>query len=412
MAPLADKEKDMSKLGRGLTGVAGALAVVATPVLAQDAGEAELDRIKAQAELAEAQADLAKAEADRIKALGLPSFEGKTELKGTDAGAMEATLLASQALAGAAEWIANSVNEEVLLLAGDEAVDFGVADAMLFELQAIEQLYQIAGYPLAGDEKMVGGGIAEAIAGVSAVAGMLRTETELSFAPTTAMTDGLLAAAVAGRLAARGQPPIMPKALIGGVSPQNELLTKHQELLALRLRAEQEQTRLAAVPKPSAGQKTKLEAIKRATSRHDAFLARATTADAKGAVPIATAARLAELRGTTRPVLRVYVDKAGGSLVNSKNIATYFGVDPLKVSGGLVTHFTVSQPNTGKVTRAGLLSCNTTLTSIRRVQERRWRKPATNDRLCESLLPAPAAPVIAGAGGRPISPIVIQFDFD
>jgi hypothetical protein len=107
-----------------------------------------------------------------------------------------------------------------------------------------------------------------------------------------------------------------------------------------------------------------------------------TTPNDQGVVPLLSAARLADLRENDYPILRVHVDKAGGSLVNTKNIATTFGVDPLKVSGAVVASYIMTDPKTGFVTTAGILSCSTTLTSIRKVQD----EPERIESRCSNLL--------------------------
>src|SRR3712207_445278 len=103
---------------------------------------AETERVKAEAELQKQKAELTKQEAERIKALGLPSFEGKTDLS-TNAGAMEAALLATRAVGQAAIWIAaegtlQAGSGRLLLLAADETVDFGAAHVLDLQMEAIE----------------------------------------------------------------------------------------------------------------------------------------------------------------------------------------------------------------------------------------------------------------------------------
>lgn len=359
----------------------------------------ETTRIQAETALENARADNAKAEAARIQAMGLPSFEGKAEL-GANAGAMEVNLLASRALGAAADRIAGDNQGSMVLLAGDEVVDFGAADSMKLQMDAIAALYKIAGIkaPSPPGTKHpgpapAGGALPAAIAAFSAVAGLLRSDSTLTGADASAVTQQMLVAAIAARLARLKHPAVLPTALVSGVPPEGKkLYDRLNDLAALRLVAEQRKAVLSAIKKPGAAEKAELANITAATARHDAFLAKVMVPDDKGAIPFATAARLAGLLGTDRSILRVYVNKAGGSIVNTKNIATTFGVDPLKISGGVVVSYVRSTPSTGEITAADVLSCDTTLTSVRSIQERRWisKRPETiKSALCESVLSPP-----------------------
>ncbi|HEX5258709.1 MAG TPA: hypothetical protein VFW35_08000 [Sphingomicrobium sp.] len=393
----------MKKTMFAATGLAAvALMPVAAHAQAADPNQAVKDetaRIQAETALENARSDNAKAQAARIEALGLPSFEGKAEL-GANAGAMEVNLLASRALGAAADKIATDNLGSMILLSSDEVVDFGAADSMKLQMDAIAALYKIAGIkpPSPGGKHggpaPTAGALPAAIAAFSAVAGLFRSDSTLTGADASAVTQQMLVAAVAAKLAILKHPAVVPAALVSGIPPQGKKLYDDlNDLAELRLIAEQRKAALSAIEKPSAAEKAELAAITAATTRHDAFLAKVMVPDDKGAIPFATAARLAGLLGTDRSVLRVYVNKAGGSIVNTKNIATTFGVDPLKISGGVVVSYVRSTPSTGEITAADVLSCDTTLTSVRSIQERRWinkRPQAIKSALCVSILSPPS----------------------
>lgn len=393
----------MKKTMFAATGLAAvALMPVAAHAQAADPNQAVKDetaRIQAETALENARSDNAKAQAARIEALGLPSFEGKAEL-GANAGAMEVNLLASRALGAAADKIATDNLGSMILLSSDEVVDFGAADSMKLQMDAIAALYKIAGIKppspggTHGGPAPTAGALPAAIAAFSAVAGLFRSDSTLTGADASAVTQQMLVAAVAAKLAILKHPAVVPAALVSGIPPQGKKLYDDlNDLAELRLIAEQRKAALSAIEKPSAAEKAELAAITAATTRHDAFLAKVMVPDDKGAIPFATAARLAGLLGTDRSVLRVYVNKAGGSIVNTKNIATTFGVDPLKISGAVVVSYVRSTPSTGEITAADVLSCDTTLTSVRSIQERRWinkRPQAIKSALCVSILSPPS----------------------
>jgi hypothetical protein len=122
-----------------------------------------------------------------------------------------------------------------------------------------------------------------------------------------------------------------------------------------------------------------------ALARFDAASARITTADASGAVPLAQAMRLEAMsRGNPR-VLRVYVDRAGGSLVNRTNLLTTLGMaDPVRVSGGMFASYTLTAPASGRVLSADVITCRTTSTRLSSVQRGVWGKRVAGRRSTEA----------------------------
>jgi hypothetical protein len=190
----------------------------------------------------------------------------------------------------------------------------------------------------------------------------------------------VLTTAVASRLGTRA---ILPAAAIGPQLaediPEHEdweqkrLIHMFNRLAEYRDLAEQAKKSIPADPKKQKpADKKRLAAIDAAIARYDGFFTKVTTADDKGAVPLAQAARLDTMLDDDVSVLRVHVDKAGGSLINSKNIATTFGADPLRVSGGLLVRYTITNPRNGALLAGDVLTCGTALTRVRRVQEWHW----------------------------------------
>ncbi len=370
--------------------LAALLAPVSAVAQADPATVSETERIKAETDLEKAKAELARAEADRIKALGLPSFEGKTEL-GTNAGAMEATLLSGRALGAAAQHISTVQaiqGKKIIVLALAESLDLGLASALDLEMKMISRLFDDAGVDPV-DAGMMGGG-AGTIAAISAFAGLLRSDSTLSGIDVSAIDDRMLSWAVAGRL---GSNAVLPSALIGGTpgAKAKALINDFASLVERRSQAEALRSSLAAKKDPTPAEKVQLAALNSAAARHDAFAARVTTPAASGAIPLISAGRVADILTPGTPVLRLHVDRAGGSLVNTRNIATTFGLDPLKISGGVIASYLLTDPSSGTVAAADTLACHTTLTSIRRVQERRVERRKGKDGnvipMCASLMP-------------------------
>lgn len=357
--------------------------------------QTETARIKAQAELERARADRDRASADRIAALGLPSFEGKTTM-GDGAGAMEATMLASHAVREAAAMIAHGVPKEtrtvsaggvsstvprkVIVLAGEEGLDFSQVGALGAEMDAIRQVM----LPLASGGEGGGAlGIATVISAATAAAGLLRSDTEVAALDLPALSNRILASMVAAEL---GERAIIPSAAIGSLEPEAEqadwdkksIMQKINALVALRRQVEARKPKPADAEKPTKEEQAKIAPYTAALARFDAFFTRVTTGDDKGQLPLVRTARLDQLWRDEPRILRVYLDKAGGSRVIRKNIGTTLTLaTPVKVSGGIIASYIVTNPTTGGLLAFDFISCRTTFTSIQSVQRGVWPNTST-----------------------------------
>lgn len=363
------------------TSIAAALALASTTALAQDPNaataadtarlNAESERLKAEAARITARAELERA---RIAALGLPTFSGETKLN-ANAGEMEAMLLTAPAVRAAGAMIAAKVpaGENVLVLTRDDAFDLGIVGSVTAEIDGLTRQFEAAGVTSPGPTrgpsiKLFPG----AVAVISAIAGLARSETEVT-AAAVPVTDQMLLAAVVGGLPSRAR---LPASAIGTVDVADDgsnspLLTRLGNLAKLDALAHIQRDALAAGNggKPSDDDKAAIAAIDAVRKRYETFFGRVVTADAQGVVPIARAARLELLASEAKGVLRVHVEKSGGSLVNSRNLTTFLGADPIRVSGGLVVSYVLTRPSNGAVVAAGIVSCRTTMSRLRRIQE-------------------------------------------
>lgn len=101
------------------------------------------------------------------------------------------------------------------------------------------------------------------------------------------------------------------------------------------------------------------EAIKKAAT---ALLTRVDglTASKEGAPSLLDKAAVAATILSTHKaikVLRVDVDKAGGTLVNTSNIFTSLGVPGITMRGGMVVTYRLVDPITGSTDKAGIINC-------------------------------------------------------
>lgn len=332
---------------------------------------AEAARLTAQAALANAETARLNAVSSQAKArvetLGLPSFEGKTTLN-SGAGAIEALLLATDAVAAAATRIARAAlaletseggtyDGDFLLLAGDEATDFNHLTALRSEIAAFAEVFDAASHPQSQDSTALVDGLAGSVAAISAVAGLLRTETEITGVEHGAISHRVLATAVAAQMKGRA---ILPGSAKGPLPGQRSIVT--QSLMKLVPERDRVLAAAAAHP-PEVGDR-----LRATVTRFDTFFARVTSPDSSGIVALAQAAQLEQLFAGNSLVLRLYVEKAGGSLIQRKNIVTFFGGDPVRVSGGLVASYTISDPTDGRVLAAEVLNCRTSIGTLREIQ--------------------------------------------
>lgn len=379
-----------------LAGVATAATSQTSTQIAADNAKKESaiaakDRLVAEKDKINAEADLARA---RITSLGLPTFEGKTTLK-ENAGKIEAMMLASDALGGAVKIIVRELNGKTvskgnsgqavplpsyIVLAGDETLDFSLSDSMSLEVRTVSALLTAAVLQQANITADVAGGVAA----ISAIAGLLRSETEVSAIDlTTSLPNRLLASAVARQVSG-----VIPSALIvapfeDAKDPVGSLAKNWNALIALADRAAAARKAMGEKPKDKAN----AAALDEALARFKLLFDQATTATDKAVAPIITAIRLDRLSRQNRKILRVYAEYSGGTFVSSKNLATMVGFDPMKVSGGIIVSYTVTDPTSGVVEDHHIISCRTALTSLRRVQAGSWnRVGGTNDQRCQTVI--------------------------
>lgn len=350
--------------------------------------EAEKKRLEAEKDLITAQKDQIAAQAElgrtKVSALGLPSFENKTTL-GEGAGKTETMILAAQTLGGAAELIRDELSSGPLssstfiILAGEEVFDFARYETLRAEMDAIRLLFDDA---LDRRPSLIGptGDIGAAVAIMKGVAGLFAAETTVTGIDlTNALPSRLLAIGVAGRMNGRARmPSAIIRTAVGPRAEPAEWTSKSvgQAFAALVKDAQAAKLARAALPeKPSTpADKAKSDKLEAALARWKAFSDRAGTPDDKGVVPIVAAARLDELAARNDLVARVRVEQASGSIVNTKNLATTLGVDPVKVSGGSIVSYVVTDAGTGEVKAGGIIACRSTLTALRHVQTGRWQR--------------------------------------
>lgn len=80
-----------------------------------------------------------------------------------------------------------------------------------------------------------------------------------------------------------------------------------------------------------------------------------------------TAAASAALTDGKAWVLHVSIDQAGGSIINRKNLFTALGFPAMGLAGGLMAHYSVTDPTNGQIKTSAIIVCRTEKTSFDRV---------------------------------------------
>lgn len=302
---------------------------------------------------------------------GLPSFEGKQTIP-ADSVNIESTMLASTAVDAAAAEIVKELptaSGKVIVLAGTESVDFSQVAMIEQEIAAIREQLEIAlGTPMnvgkaPGDRFISQSSMGSIVPWITGLAGLLRSNTELTGVDVT-IAPRVLAAAVAARLPNRA---VLPSEAVGA-NIDGPLMTEFRGLQTVAQKARRELDALAG----GSGNPVKVARLEAALQRYDEFFERVTKAD-KGVVPIVATARLSNMLEGGALLLRVNTDKAGGTVVKRTNILTFFGADGVRISGGLVASYQLTDPDSGSVKRAGVVTCRTALTTLKRVQDTTWK---------------------------------------
>lgn len=313
----------------------------------------------------------AQAQQNPVTDFGTPKFEGK-QVVGSGAVAIEATLLASTAVDAAAAKIADHVNQRrgtqhVLVIGGAESIDFGQVAMIQTEMSAIQRQLLLAMTAPPSNGKMTGLVLPPVAAIIPALAGMMRSDTEYSAVDVT-LDARILPSAVAAKL---GENVTLFSAKVGANS-ESKLLSDFDKLGTLAGNAQILHDVIAGNKDATDQEKGMVPRLAAALKRYDAFFNRVTTGTDKG-VPLAGAARLAQMIETKPLILRVNIEKVGGTTVKRTNLLTFFGADGLSISGGLVASYQLTEPESGRVEATGVVICRTALTKLKSVQDSTWK---------------------------------------
>lgn len=370
---------------------AASVLVAFAPASAQEAvSQDQVDALERQVAALQARTDLSQAELDRANVLldQLPSYDGTVDADAAT-GKFEATILSANALGFLAEQFAGQAPKgNTLVLAGNESFAFGAPFGLGVEMVALHR--RIVDPMVCGDDCKVPDvtnlefiGAPAFAAAISTVAGLLRSDVKLTSLDTPAVDSAMLATAVAasintaianpaeGRSAdvLAGSPGSRVSLALDELDDFNETAAwyegsdigrKFAWVVLARRSAQLKLDQLSGDEDLAKKNKDQIARLKQWNKDFDDFYARVTKASDTAPAPIASAIQVDQLETTVGSILRVDVELAGGTLKKTQNIATFFGLDPLRVTGGVVATYALYQPmGDGRFTptRWGLWAC-------------------------------------------------------
>ena len=291
-----------------------------------------------------------------LAALGIEAAGGETTV-GDKGGQIEGYLLASKVLGLAARKVLDEVkkpagNSPLILLAGAEKINFGLPVVLSDRIDSLAAEVKLGLAEFCQKKKSdkmkpssLGAGTKPQLADI---AGMVRTDTKITGFDID-LTDQAFVTAI-GAARQEGDPRLLIPSDATAVSQDSEIYKKWKGLSG-------EAYALKACANDN-------ESAKPILKRYDEFYSYATASPKDGtATPLEQAMALASLRGLPNSssksnLLRVYLEKAGGSIITRSNIFFKLGAPgAVIVGGGFVAGYRLVNPEGGELLGGGSFTC-------------------------------------------------------
>jgi hypothetical protein len=337
-----------------------------TPTAAEIRAE-ELARIQHQNAILMQQAAI-------LKSLGVPETKGETTL-GEKAGELEGSIIAAQAVRASARELFKLIDKQtedrpVLVQTSQSPPFLGgytILSAKAGQLteQADALLGQVCSDRVSDASGLFGTASFTPLAAISTALSLLKTDTDVTGFSIDNLDDSL-AAAIAGQLShARVLGgPVLLTPTNPAVKVIDQVLAKKEDLRAL-LAGD------GCTAPPTDAQK---QAANSLVGAIDDLVSKALARPSDGGLSLLeTAASTADLEigaseADVNPlVLRIVIDKAGGSVFKRSNLWTALGAEAIAMTGGLTAHYWLNDPTNGKVEAAGIVFCRTQKANFDRV---------------------------------------------
>lgn len=285
----------------------------------------------------------------------------ETDTIAGEGGQMEAAILSASAIQKAGTEIAEAIDLKSPIIVGLNDTlsidDYLAFEAELYGVQTLLNAVPGGPPPRVPGVTEGGGAAAPVLAAlIPFFSSLLRSETEISDMAGSLTDDRILALAVGQALQGHGKPTIPSAMIVTKIDPSNPII---QELKALQdLRNE-----VAARPKS--------DARDAALKRYEDFIAAITKSDDEGHVKLASILKAqklaAALQAPNARVLRVHIEKAGGTVLKRKNLAVTLGASGIGITGGLIATYSETTPDSGVMDKSGVVVCQTALKSMKQV---------------------------------------------
>lgn len=373
------------------------------PAPAKTEAEQKLDETEAATKQQDAENKLAQS---RLTALGLKTFSGGVTVEDS-AGGMETALLSGATLDQAARYIAadaldlSSTGRPVLIVGVTETVDLAIAEIVEMELDNhLAALRTGAGDPLCLNPPrhkpvkpaavVESGPKAKSLPSAPAASSSTESPTQTkAVAPATLTAIGTILSLFQTETTVKGH-SFTPseRALINAVAGQpgrwmilsdvaalprpaikgrDDLRTRWSKMLKERAAVDTCIARLEQAEQkgqvPGA-----VAALKGLVAKTDAMVARIVTPEEGAPSPFVQALRAEYIASEAPLVLRLSIEKSGGSVLQQKNVLTLFGHTGVRISGGLVVSYRFSDPLKGYVLGGGSMTCRTDMASFKQIQ--------------------------------------------
>ena len=306
-----------------------------------------------------------------LAALKLSDATGETTL-GENPGELEGVMMTAWAMDSAADMIAkrvgtNRTNYKFIVTYGNTSPSLG--DFTLFKTATeilVDASNQVQHAHCRADgvapDDAVGINAIDPVSAVTAILDLLKTDTKITGFSVEGM-DAALAANIAGRLS--------KSYVVDGpvtIADSNEAFEAFKDVQAVQQEMRKTLQDSSVCNGFNDADKAALQAR---IAENDTFLAKSLARpEGGGRSPLERAAAVAGLDSQTGVplVLNIKIVHAGGSIIERKNLFTVLGAPAVGLTGGLVGHYTLRDPASGKIEEGGTIVCRTDKTSFGKVQ--------------------------------------------
>lgn len=262
---------------------------------------------------------------------------------------------------------------QIVLLAGDEALSFDAYAAFRSEAEGIVhaavRALRATGprctpprrpvRPNANSRFMVGPGT---VATVGALIGLLQSDTHV-YGFTDLGDEELLVSAIT---AERGDFYIRQAELLAASPDPGDRVRRWLDEVAVCEAALRAEIQRQTPANQTDAQKARVAEMAPVLTHIGSFNTRLTTPATDGKILLGAVLRQSLLQSTSSPyVLRVRVDRAGGTMITAKNLWTALGAPAIRLSGGVIASYSLSNRRSGRILLGGTVICRTGLTGLR-----------------------------------------------